>query len=78
MNPTEIKQVEAIVAGFFVFSHIKYHSWKDAAAELITRAFIESFDLHVHTVRHMKQRHMRAIAISCGKSEVRSVRSKLY
>eukprot|EP00957_Ditylum_brightwellii_P029394 2222026-Ditylum_brightwellii.AAC.1 len=41
MNPTEIKQVEAIVARFFVFSHIKYHSWKDAAAELITRAFIE-------------------------------------
>jgi hypothetical protein len=41
MNPTEIKQVEAIVAGFFVFSHIKYHSRKDAAAELIIRAFIE-------------------------------------
>eukprot|EP00957_Ditylum_brightwellii_P081016 6162365-Ditylum_brightwellii.AAC.1 len=41
-------------------------------------AFIESFDLHVHTVCHMKQRHTRVIAISCGKSEVRSVRSKLY
>eukprot|EP00957_Ditylum_brightwellii_P067592 5131019-Ditylum_brightwellii.AAC.1 len=78
MNPTEIKQVEAIVVGFFVFSHIKYHSRKDAAAELITRAFIESFNLHVHTVCHMKQRHTRAITISCGKSEVRSVQSELY
>eukprot|EP00957_Ditylum_brightwellii_P106900 8155669-Ditylum_brightwellii.AAC.1 len=36
MNPTEITQIEAIMAGFFVFSHIKYHSRKDAIAELKT------------------------------------------
>ena len=38
MNLTEITQIKAIVAGFFVFLHIKYHSRKDAIAELKTCA----------------------------------------
>jgi hypothetical protein len=78
MNPTEITQIEATVAGFFVFSHIKYHSRKDAIAELKTRAALSEVDLHVHTCRHMQRRHTKAIAISCGKSVVREVKSKLY
>eukprot|EP00957_Ditylum_brightwellii_P184950 14085339-Ditylum_brightwellii.AAC.1 len=68
MNPTEITQIEAIVAGFFVFSHIKYHSRKDAIAELKTRAALSEVDLHVYTCRHMQRRHTKAIAISCGRS----------
>eukprot|EP00957_Ditylum_brightwellii_P204118 15337767-Ditylum_brightwellii.AAC.1 len=43
MNPMEIKQIKAIVAG------------KDAAAEIKTCAFINGFDLHVHTCHHMQQ-----------------------
>ena len=78
MNPTEITQIKAIVAGFFAFSHIKYHSRKDAIVELKTRAALSEVDLHVHMCRHMQQRHTKAITISCGRSVVREVKSKLY
>eukprot|EP00957_Ditylum_brightwellii_P096465 7347218-Ditylum_brightwellii.AAC.1 len=78
MNPTEITQIEAIVAGFSVFSHIKYHSRKDAIVELKTCAALAEVDLHVHTCRHMQQRHTKAITILCGKSVVQEVKSKLH
>eukprot|EP00957_Ditylum_brightwellii_P119380 9107370-Ditylum_brightwellii.AAC.1 len=71
MNPTEITQIEAIVAGFFVFFHIKYHSRKDAIVELKTRAALNEVDLYVHTCRHMQRRHTKAIAILCERSVVR-------
>eukprot|EP00957_Ditylum_brightwellii_P161331 12284074-Ditylum_brightwellii.AAC.1 len=74
MNPTEIKQVKVIVAGFFMFLHIKYHSRKDTAAEIATHNAIKGLDLHVHMCHYMQQRHTKAIAISCGKSEVRKVK----
>eukprot|EP00957_Ditylum_brightwellii_P110877 8456989-Ditylum_brightwellii.AAC.1 len=74
----EIKQVEAIVVGFFVYSHIKYHSRKDAAAEISACANLEGFNLHVHTCCHMQQRHTKAIAISCRRQEVQDVKGKLY
>eukprot|EP00957_Ditylum_brightwellii_P103567 7891289-Ditylum_brightwellii.AAC.1 len=45
----EIKQMEATVTRFFVYSHIKYHSGKDAAAEISTLLNLEVFNLHVHT-----------------------------
>eukprot|EP00957_Ditylum_brightwellii_P149389 11378247-Ditylum_brightwellii.AAC.1 len=70
MNPTEITQIEAIVAGFFVFSHVKYHSRKDAITELKTRAALTEVDFHVHTFCHMQRRHTNAIAILCGRSVV--------
>eukprot|EP00957_Ditylum_brightwellii_P145960 11115247-Ditylum_brightwellii.AAC.1 len=78
MNPTEIKQIEVVVAGFFVYLHIKYHSRKDAAVEIAVRAMIDGFDLHVHTCRHMQKRHTKAIAILCGCQSARETRSKLY
>eukprot|EP00957_Ditylum_brightwellii_P069679 5291927-Ditylum_brightwellii.AAC.1 len=71
MNPTEITQIEAIVAGFFVFSHIKYHSRKDAIAELKTCAALNEVDLHVHMYCHMQQRHTKALVILCRRSVVR-------
>eukprot|EP00957_Ditylum_brightwellii_P004932 376160-Ditylum_brightwellii.AAC.1 len=76
MNPTEIKQVKVIVAGFFVYSHIKYHSRKDAAVEIAGWAMIDGFDLHVHTCRHMQQCHTKAITILCGRQSARETRSK--
>eukprot|EP00957_Ditylum_brightwellii_P206636 15349318-Ditylum_brightwellii.AAC.1 len=78
MNPMEIKQNKAIVAGFFVFLHVKFHSRKDAAAEIKPCALIDVFDLHVHMCHHMQQRHTKAIAVSCGRSVVQEVKSKLY
>eukprot|EP00957_Ditylum_brightwellii_P203597 15335365-Ditylum_brightwellii.AAC.1 len=77
MNPTEIKQVETTVAGFFVYSHTKYHSRRDAAAEISARVNLEGFDLHVHTCRYMQQRHTKVITISCGRQEVQDVKGKL-
>eukprot|EP00957_Ditylum_brightwellii_P130785 9977264-Ditylum_brightwellii.AAC.1 len=74
----EIKQVEVIVAGFFVYSHIKYHSRKDTTVEIAAWAMVDGFDLHVHTCWHMQQRHTKAIAISCGRQSARETRSKLY
>eukprot|EP00957_Ditylum_brightwellii_P151151 11509331-Ditylum_brightwellii.AAC.1 len=76
MNPTEIKQVEVIVASFFVYLHIKYHSRKNAAVEIAVQAMIDGFYLHVHTCRHMQQRHTKAIAILCGRQSARETRSK--
>eukprot|EP00957_Ditylum_brightwellii_P093219 7098175-Ditylum_brightwellii.AAC.1 len=78
MNPTEIKQTEAIVVGFFVFLHVKFHSWKGEAAEIKSCAHFDGFDLHDHTCCHMQQRHTKAIAVSCGRSIVREIKSKLY
>eukprot|EP00957_Ditylum_brightwellii_P201108 15324092-Ditylum_brightwellii.AAC.1 len=78
MNLTEIKQVEATVASFFVYSHIKYHSRKDSAAEISTCANLEGFDLHVHTCCHMQKQHTKAIVISCRRQEVQDVKGKLY
>eukprot|EP00957_Ditylum_brightwellii_P039816 3014665-Ditylum_brightwellii.AAC.1 len=78
MNPTEIKQVEATVAGFFVYSHIKYQSRKDAAAEISACVNLGGFDLHVHACCHMQQRHTKAIAISCRRQEVQDIKRKLY
>eukprot|EP00957_Ditylum_brightwellii_P126968 9679461-Ditylum_brightwellii.AAC.1 len=78
MNPTEVKQIEAIVAGFFVLSHIKFRSRRDAAADITTCALIDGFSLHAYMCCHMQQRHMKAIAVSCGKSIVGDVKSKLY
>eukprot|EP00957_Ditylum_brightwellii_P056342 4271309-Ditylum_brightwellii.AAC.2 len=48
MNPTDIKSVEARVAGFFVFLHIKYHSCKDATPETKERSMVNNFDLHIY------------------------------
>eukprot|EP00957_Ditylum_brightwellii_P155266 11820234-Ditylum_brightwellii.AAC.1 len=53
MNPSEIKQTEAIMAGYFVFLHVKFHSQKDAAGETKSCAHIGGFDLHVHTCHHV-------------------------
>eukprot|EP00957_Ditylum_brightwellii_P152861 11635137-Ditylum_brightwellii.AAC.1 len=61
MNPIEIKQVEATV---------KYHSRRDAAAEISARTNLEGFDLHINMCCHMQQRHIKAISISCGRQEV--------
>eukprot|EP00957_Ditylum_brightwellii_P188231 14329162-Ditylum_brightwellii.AAC.1 len=63
MNPTEIKQIKATVAGFLVFSNIKYHSRKDAAMEIVACTSIDRFGLHVHRCHHMQQWHTKAIAI---------------
>eukprot|EP00957_Ditylum_brightwellii_P043209 3274663-Ditylum_brightwellii.AAC.1 len=78
MNTTEIKQVKVAFAGFFVYLHIKFHSRRAAAAEISACANLEGFDLHVHTCCHMKQRHTKVIAISCGRQEVREVKGKMY
>eukprot|EP00957_Ditylum_brightwellii_P155537 11839850-Ditylum_brightwellii.AAC.1 len=78
MNPTEIKQVEVTVAGFFVYLHIKFHSRKDTAAKIAVRTKMDKFDLHVHTCRHLQKCHTKAIAISCGRHSARETRSKLH
>eukprot|EP00957_Ditylum_brightwellii_P191239 14561587-Ditylum_brightwellii.AAC.1 len=78
MNPMEIKQVKVIVAGFFVYLHIKYHIRKDAASKIAALAMVDGFDLHVHTCCHMQKRHTKAIAISRGRHSARETRSKPY
>eukprot|EP00957_Ditylum_brightwellii_P133813 10202798-Ditylum_brightwellii.AAC.1 len=62
----------------FIFAHVKFHSRKDAAAEIKSCAHIDGFDLHIYTRHHMQQRHMKAIAVSRGRSIVREIKSKLY
>ena len=61
-----MKSMETTVAGFFVFSHVKYHSKKDTKAKMRKRVSHETFDLHDHTVWHMQQRHTKVLDISLG------------
>eukprot|EP00957_Ditylum_brightwellii_P186059 14165999-Ditylum_brightwellii.AAC.1 len=77
----EIKSTEITVAGFFIFSHVKYHSRKNAKAKIGKRVSLENFNLHIHTVQytqHMQQCHTKALAISLGRDVVRDGQAKLY
>eukprot|EP00957_Ditylum_brightwellii_P106989 8163145-Ditylum_brightwellii.AAC.1 len=66
------------VSDFFMLLHVKYHSKKDAKAEIMRRVNLVGFDLHVHTIRHMQHCTTNTIALSFRKDVTREGQAKLY